>query len=289
MRFVTLFFLAVTLSLSFVRAEVRVVGCDLLGKDFSDALNAYSRRNDLGIRLDLAGSETGLEQLRMGTADLGIIFLSPEAKKPEDAFVVIAAAYQTCIVAVPASVPITQISFDQLNAIYADAADSSIKRWGDLGVTGGWENRGILPNITGPGGGLSYDLFRYTVMRTPSLKPTVAQQDSAEATLQRMLGDEGGIAIMALLPEKQRELKVLAVARKSTDVAFGPTAENIQSGDYPIRMPVYFVFKKSSAKKLQLALRFLLSEEAVPLWKGARLMPLTIQARNQQIFDLEVL
>jgi hypothetical protein len=226
MRLVTSFFLAITLTVSFVHAEVRVVGCDLLGKDFADGLNAYSRRNDLGIKLDLAGSEIGLEQLRLGTADLGIIFLSPQEKKPENSYVVITAAYQACVVVVPTSVPITQISFDQLNAIYADAADSSIKRWGDLGVTGGWENRGILPTITGPDGGLSYDLFRYTVMRTPSLKPIVAQQDSAEATLRRMLGDEGGIAIMALLPEKQRDLKVLAVARKSTDVAFGPTPEN---------------------------------------------------------------
>jgi len=289
MRLVTTFFLAITLSFSFTRAEVRVVGCDLLGKDFADRLTAYSSRNDLGIKLDLQGSEAGLEQLRMGAADLGIVFFSPETKKPESPFMVIPAAYQTAAVVIPASVPLTQISFDQLNALYADTADSSVKRWGDLGVTGGWENRGILPTITGPGGGLSYDLFRYTVLRAPSLKPTVAQQDSVEATLRRMLGDEGGIAIMALPPEKQRDLKTLAVARKANDVAFGPTAENIQSGDYPIRLPVYFVFNKNSAKKLQLVLRFLLSEEALPLWKGAGLVPLPIQTRNQQIFDLEVL
>ncbi|MFA6288811.1 MAG: substrate-binding domain-containing protein [Opitutaceae bacterium] len=289
MRLVTLFFLAITLPLSLVRAEVRVVGCDLLGKDFIDGLTAYARRNDLDIKLDLKGSESGLEQLRMGTADLGIILLAPETKKPEEPLMSVTAAYQTLVVVIPASVPLAQISFDQLNALYADDADSSVKRWGDLGVTGGWTNRGILPAITGPGGGLSYDLFRYTVMRTPALKPMVSTQASVEATLQRVLGDEGGIAIIPLLPDKQRGLKVLAVARKTNDVAFGPTAENIQSGDYPIRLPVYFVFKKTSAKKLQLVLRYLLSEEAVPLWKGARLMPLPIQTRNQQIFDLEVL
>jgi len=32
-----------------------------------------------------------------------------------------------------------------------------------------------------------------------------------------------------------------------------------------------------------------LSEDGVPTWEKARLVPLPIQVRNQQIFDLEVL
>ena len=289
MRFVTLFVLAITLSLSSLRAEIRVVGSDLLGADFADGLKEFSRRNDLGLRLDLAGSETGLEQLRAGLAALGIVMLPPDGKIPEAPLMVVKVAYQTAVVVVPASLPLTQISFEQLNAIYADEADSSIKRWGDLGVSGGWSNRNILPNITGPGGGLSYDLFRYTVLHTPPLKPTVSVQPDAAKTLLRIMGDEGGVAIMPLLPAKQAGLKTLSVSRRSADVAFGPTEDNIHSGDYPIRMPVYLVFPKTSAKKLQLVLRYLLSEDAVPLWKSAGLMPLPIQTRNQQIFDLEVL
>jgi len=289
MRFVTLSALVVTLSLSALRADVRVVGSDLLGREFSDALSAYSKRNDMGVTLDLAGSESGMDRLRAGTADLGIILLGPGEKKPEAPFVVIPAAYQTAVVVVPTALPLTQITFDQLNGIYADGADSSIKRWGDLGVVGDWAGRSILPSITGPGGGLSYDLFRYTVLRAPALKPTVSVQDGVDATLQRIIGAEGGIAIMPLLPDGEPGLKALAVARGATDVAFGPTAENLQSGDYPIRLPVYFVFRKSSAKQLQLLLRYLLSEDAVPLWKSARLVPPPIQVRNQQIFDLEVL
>jgi phosphate transport system substrate-binding protein len=289
MRFATLRLLAVTLLMPSVHAEVRVVGCDLLGKGFSSELTAYSLRNDLDVKLDLTGSATGMEQLKMGAADLGLILFAPDDKKPEDQFMVVPVAYQTAVVVVPASLPLSQISYEQLSAIYGDQADFTIKRWGDLSVTGEWANRNILPNITGPGGGLSYDLFRYTVLRSPNLKPLVARQDSDKATLKRILGDEGGIAIMAMLPEKQSGLKALAVARKTNDVAFGPTSENVQSGDYPIRLPVYLVFKKSSAKHIQLVLRYLLSEEAVPLWKKAGLVPLPVQARNQQIFDLEVL
>ncbi len=289
MRFAILRLLALTLLAPLAHAEVRVVGCDILGKGFASELTAYSRRNDLDVQLDLTGSATGMGQLKMGAADLGLILFAPDDKKPEDQFMVVPVAYQTAVVVVPATLPLSQISFEQLSAIYGDQADSTIKRWGDLSVSGEWANRNILPNITGPDGGLSYDLFRYTVLRSPSLKPLVARQESAEATLQRILGDEGGIAVMAMLPEKQTRLKALAVARKTNDVAFGPSSENIQSGDYPIRLPVYLVFKKSSAKHIQLVLRYLLSEEAVPLWRKAGLVPLPIQARNQQIFDLEVL
>ena len=289
MRFATLRFLVFIVLLPSVHAQVRVVGCDLLGKEFFSELTAYSLRNDLDVQLDLTGSSTGMGQLKMGAADLGLIIFAMDDKKPEDQFMVVPVAYQTAVVVVPATLPLNQISYDQLSAIYGDQADSTIKRWGDLSVTGEWANRSILPNITGPGGGLSFDLFRYTVLRSPSLKPLVARQDSTDATLQRILGDEGGIAVMAMLPEKQIRLKALAVARKTNDVAFGPTSENIQSGDYPIRLPVYLVFKKSSAKHIQLVLRYLLSEEAVSLWKKAGLVPLPIQARNQQIFDLEVL
>jgi len=289
MRFFTFFFLAVSLSFSPLRAEVRIVGSDLLGKDFVDALNAYSRHNDLGLKVDLMGSESGLEKLREGLADVGIIILTPNEKKPEPPFVVIPVAYQTATVVVPDSLPLTQITFDQLSGIYVDGADGTIKRWSDLGVTGEWANRNILPNITGPGGGLSYDLFRHTVLSAPALKPTVAVQDSVAATLQRITGDEGGIAVMPLLPDGRNGLKALLVGRRANDVAFGPTSDNLYTGDYPIRLPIYLVFKKSSAKNLQIVLRYLLSEDAVPLWKGAQLVPLPIQARNQQIFDLEVL
>ena len=289
MRSFTLFFLTITLLLPASRAEVRIVGCDLLGGDFTAALNAYSKRNDLGLRLNLSGSESGLEKLRAGLADIGIIMLGPDEKKPGEPFVVVPVAYQTAAVVVPASLPLTQVTFAQLNGIYADAADGSLKRWGDLGVAGEWANRNILPSITGSGGGLSYDLFRHTVLSAPTLKPTVAVQDDVDSTLQRIKGDEGGIAIMPLLPDGQTGLKALLVARGAGDVAFGPTQDNVFTGDYPIRLPLYLVFKKGSAKNLQLLLRYLLSEDAVPLWKGAQLMPLPIQARNQQIFDLEVL
>lgn len=288
MRFAAPLALVVVLLLPSLRADVRVVGSDLLGKNFTSALNAYSKRNDLGIVLDLNGSEVGLEQLRAGTADMGIIILAPDEKKPDDGFTVIPAAYETAVVVVPASLPLSQITFDQLNSIYADAGASTIKTWGDMGVTGVWAGISVLPAITGPGSGLCYDLFRHTALAAPTLRPTVSVDDSIASTLQDISGASGGIAIVPGLPAGYPGLKTLAVARSASDVAFGPGSENIQTG-YPIRLPVYFVFKKSAAQKLQVLLGYLLSDDAVPLWKGANLVPLPSQARSQAVFNLESL
>ena len=101
MRFVPLCVLAASLSVSLC-AEVRVVGSDLMGKDFSAALADYSRRNDLGIKIALSGSVRGLEQLQAGEADLGLIVLSPGEKPPEAPFIALPVAYHTAVVVVPA-------------------------------------------------------------------------------------------------------------------------------------------------------------------------------------------
>ena len=68
------FLLVTALSLSVSRAEVSIVGSDLLGKEFAPALEAYSQRNDLGLKLKLEGSRAGMEKLESGQADLALVF-----------------------------------------------------------------------------------------------------------------------------------------------------------------------------------------------------------------------
>jgi ABC-type phosphate transport system substrate-binding protein len=270
-------------------SEVRVVGSDLMGKDFVSSVQAYSKRNDLDLKLNLAGSRAGMEELSAGRADLGLLVFSPEEKLPEAPYVAMAIAYHTAVVVVPSTLPLTQISFSQLKSIYSDDAQSGLKRWNDLGVVGSWTHRSILPNITGPSSSITYELFRHVVLADAAYRPTVNLQPDAAAILNRILGDEGGMAVMPMLPANQPKLKTLLVGRNPNDVAFGPSSENIHSGDYPIRLPVYMVFRKESAKRMLTTLRFLLSEDALPLWREAGLVPLPVQARNQLIFDLEVL
>jgi nucleoside-diphosphate-sugar epimerase len=61
-------------------------------------------------------------------------------------------------------------------------------------------------------------------------------------SMTRILGEEGGVAVLPSLPLNQPQLKVLLVAKGGADVAFGPTADNLYTGDYPIRLPAYLVY-----------------------------------------------
>ena len=270
-------------------AGLTVVGSDLLGAPFATAVADFARGRELTINLDLSGTRLGYEQLQAGKADLGLLVFDPKEKIPGDPYVVAPVAYHTAVVVVPAELSLTQLSIQQLRTIYGESEAAPYKRWNDLGVAGSWGDIPILPVISGPGGGLSYDLFRYTVLTSPKLRTTVTLRDDGPAALKQVSGRDGGIVVVPVLPAGNPALKTLLLARGVNDVAFGPTPDNLYSGDYPIRLPLYLVFRKDAAPRVLPLLRFFLSEDAVPLWQNAQLIPLPAQARTKEVFDAEAL
>ena len=96
------------------------------------------------------------------------------------------------------------------------------------------------------------------------------------------------IALRALSPAAEvAGLRVLALAASPTDPAYAPTAENVHSGGYPLRMPLYVTFSRQAAPDLQLFLKFLLADEAAAALAPAHFVPLPLGARNQLVFELE--
>lgn len=273
-----------------VCADVRVVGSDLLGVDFAEAIADFARRNEQAVTLDLGGSREGLERLNQGRAELGLLVFAPGETLPSTPYSVMPLAYHVAVAVAPASLPLNQVSFPQLAAIYGEEAQTSARRWADIGVSAApWAQRPVQACLPAASSSLTTDLFRHTVLPSPQLRPTVVLTETVQAALDRARGEEGGITIVPAPTLASAGLKVLLVAKDREAVAFAPTPENVYRGDYPLRLPVYLVFRKASLRDLQPLLRFLLSEDAIPVLERARLMPLPINARNQQIFDLEVM
>lgn len=270
-------------------APVRIVGSDLLSPALDRGLAAYADRDDLEIEVKLEGSGVGLDRLRNNQADLALLVFPPQGKPPSDEFATLPVAYFTAVLAARNSIPVSQLTFAQIGGIYGDAEQSNHRRWGDVGASGPWAGRGILATGISRQGSLAFDLLRAEVLKTNRLKPTVVQLDSAEQLIARIRGEEGGIAVLPLPPPEDSGLKVLLVSRTDQAVAYPPTSDNLHNGDYPLRMPVYLVFRKSDAARLNQTLRFLLGESALPLWTQAGAIPAPIQARNQFIFDIEVM
>ena len=268
-------------------APVRVVGSDLVAESIGGDLKSFAAANDLELALDLRGSRLGLEALQKSTGDLGLLVFAAGDAKPGEEFADKVFGYMTAVFVVPESVPLTQIYFGQLAGIYGASELANYKRWSELGVSGGWAVRGITAVATSRREGLAIDLFRFGVLKTPEFKPTVAMFDEKTRAMERISGEEGGIALLSSPPPEGSHLKVLLVARGEKDVAYGPTSENLHTGDYPLRLPVHLVFRKTEAKRLNFLLRHLLADETAPALLKAGIVPLPVQARNQLVFELE--
>lgn len=268
---------------------IRVVGFDLLGQRFSDDLAAFAKSTEETISSDLAGSRIGLRQLQEGDADLGLLMLEPGKKPPQDDFVSVEVAYQTVVMVVPEKLPLSHLTFDQLAVIFGAKAQSTVSRWGDLAVSGPWAGRTIQAVMIDRTAGLARDYFCHEVLADGNLGPTVKQVSNSKAAYERLGLEDGGLAVLPLPPDERQGFKTVPIARHDGETAFDPSADNVAHGDYPFRLPLYIVFRRAQARELNLLLRYLLSEDATPVWKDANLLPAPIGMRNQQIFDLELL
>lgn len=273
----------------FAADAIRVAGSDLLDGALREHLAAFAKENDLGLTFDLHGSRLGLEALQKGSADMGLLIFAAQDPKPGPEFSDAVIGYLTSVVVVPADVSLTQISYPQLAGVFGTSELNNYRRWSEIGTLGDWAPRTISGMVLRRTTGLSLDLFRYNVLQKPELKPTIAQLDSAEEVYARLLGEEGGIAILPSAPPPGKKLKVLLLAKGSGtgDVAYPPTPENLHTGDYPLRLPVHLVFRKGEAGKLSRVIRYLLADETIPALQAAGVVQLPVQARNQLVFDLE--
>lgn len=268
---------------------IRVVGSDLLGADFSAAVNDYAKRNEQELSLELEGSRQALSEIAAARADVAVLVLRPEEKPPEGMYRSVPFGYFTTVVLVPEALPVTQLSFSQLAGIFGANAGTNHVRWGELGVAGEAASRAIEPEAMAGGTGLSLELFRHLVLAGGALKPTVARQTTTAALLRKLsAASAGSIALAGSLPARATGVRVLLVARGDQDVAFGPTPENVEAGDYPLRLTLWLVVRKDFVRAGGLDfLRFLLGDESADGLARAGLVSLPAPVRRQTTFDLE--
>lgn len=287
MNFRSLLPLGLLLAATLAPAQpIRVAGSDLLADSVGVELTRFAKANELELDVSLRGSRVGLEALGNRSADFGLLVFGAEDARPGPEFTSVPVGYLTAVVLAPTGVSISQIHYAQLAGVFGSNEARTFSRWGDLGVTGAWSSRGITAMVARRAG-LALDLFRYEVMSAPELKATVVAFDELDRLYDRLGGSEGGIAIVATPPLNNPRVKTLLVAKGERDVAYGPTPENLHSGDYPLRLPLHLVFRKGEARRLNFVIRHLLADETAPVLRQAGVTPLPVQARNQLVFDLE--
>jgi phosphate transport system substrate-binding protein len=270
-------------------AQVRLVGSDLLGAPFAAALSQFAEQNGLKVTRDLRGTRLGLEELGAGRADLGLFVLPPGETPPEDGLLVSRAiAFQPLVVVVPRRSPVTQLTYAQVRAIFAESSAPSLVVWGD--VSGVAERLGrIAPFALAPEISLAVPLARRALFDGAPLHSTVKLVPDFAELSRGLLAAENTVALATAVPAAADSLRALALAASLTEPAFAPTAENLADGSYALRLPLYVTLRRSSAERLLPLLRFLLSESGAATLEAAHFQPLPRGARNQLVLEFEVL
>lgn len=264
-------------------SALRVAGSDLPGEAFEAALAMFAKRENVELTVEFAGSRSGLDDLKNGRADLALVAFAPDETPPDAAvYVMKPLAYRIAVVAVPEHIGMTQVSFNALDGFFGASGPAGFAIWKDAGVVGSVAPLGVSTHILeGDGGGLSVDLFARTALRVPKLKSSVLRYDRFEALRTQVAAPEGGLAVLPYVPPPGSGLRALLVAKAEGEPAFGPTRDNIHAGDYPLRLPVYLVYRAESVAKLGMLLEFLSSEEAaLSLAKNPVITPASASGRG---------
>jgi len=265
--------------------EIRMAASDLLAEFISPPLKAYAKENNLDLKLEGIGSLPALDRLRSDEIDLAIIAIPEGEEVPREEFNVYPFAYDTAVIAVNERNPIDEISLPRLGGIFGGNEEFNFNTWGELGLSG-WGSRNIKP-LAGPTEeSISLELFRYSVFSGGAMKPSVAIVRDTEIE-EAVVGNIAAIGILSSLPKSQN-LKVLMISDGDSpdSPAYGPTAENIHLGDYPIRLAFYIAYNQRDEAKIKPLLRALLEDEIAGVLNENHLFALPSTVRTQLLIDL---
>lgn len=268
------------------RAEVRVVGTDLLGVEFSKALYDFAGRSRMPLALAFEGSRPGLDRLKSGQADLAMIILPAGEEQATTGFESIVVAYQCVVVLVAPACPLERVTCEQLAAIFGTEGSAGGIRWSELGCDGESGPSLIVPTAPDVGMHLTLEYFRQAVLRRGVLRPGIGRY-RLRTELSALFAGESRVLAIAPAPPEPEVAKVIAVAMGPKSPAFLPTPENVHAGNYGLRLPVRVIFRRETRAALRPLLRFLQGDEAAGPFAAAGMVPLPPAIRAQQVLALD--
>lgn len=265
--------------------EIRIAASDLLADFLKPELEAYGEAQGLSLKIDGIGSLPALDRLRSNEIDMAVIAVPVGNEVPRDEFRVYPFAYDVAVIAVNANNPLNEISIARLGGIYGSSEEYNFNSWADMGLSG-WGSRKIKPMAGQEDASISLELFKYSVLEAGGMKPSVVmvKDHEVEAILE---ADPASIAIMSRLPDSKK-IKTLMVSASDETPAYGPTADNIHFGDYPIRLSFYIIFNPRDEERLRSLLRLFLDDSIASALQTNNVFPLPSTVRRKLTIDLDL-
>jgi len=255
---------------------------------------------NVNIQVEGKGSSTAPPALISGTAQLGP--MSRDMKQEEiDAFekkfgykpTEIRVAIDALAVYVNKDNPLKGLTLPQVDAIFSKTRrggyKTDIAKWGDLGLTGDWTNRGISLYGRNSASG-TYGYFKEHALFKGDFKDQVKEQPGSASVVQGVTEDRYGIGYSGI-GYRTSGVIALPLAKSENDEFHEPNYENCLNGKYPLSRYLNIYINKAPNKPLDPLLKeflkFVLSYEGQEVVVKDGYLPLTSELVKKELSKLE--
>ncbi|WP_305810683.1 PstS family phosphate ABC transporter substrate-binding protein [Photobacterium leiognathi] len=285
-----------------ISGNLSSVGSDTLANLMTYWAEEFKRRYpNVNIQIQTAGSSTAPTALVEATAQIGPMSRMMKTKEVE-AFeqeygykpTAIKVAVDALAVFVHEDNPLKGINFEQLDAIYSRTLRCGglepINQWGQLGLTGSWQNRGIQlfgrNSVSG-----TYGYFKKRALCRGDFRNNVNEQPGSASVVQSVSTSLNAIGYSGI-GYKTTGIKAIPVAREGDDYVEA-TIENSVNGRYPLSRFLYVYVNKHPNKPLAPMegefLRFILSSDGQKIVQKDGYIPLPVAVVEQNLAKLGLL
>lgn len=214
---------------------------------------------NVNIQIQAAGSSTAPPALTEGIANVGP--MSREMKDNEiEAFenkygykpTAIPVAIDALAVFVHKDNPIEGMTIAQVDAIFSSTLKCGypevIDTWGNVGLTGAWENRDVQlfgrNSVSG-----TYGYFKETALCTGDFKNSVNEQPGSASVVQSVSTSINSIGYSGL-GYTTSSVKAIPIASEDGEEYYSANADNAISGNYPLARFLFVYVNKEPNKSL---------------------------------------
>lgn len=277
-------------SLTTVQAQTyRIMGSDLMADVLPKALEPIAEQENLLLDYQLTGTVASLPAIRDGEADLALI-AQPDGRSPFlPDFQLFSFAYVACYLIVNEENTLQEINFPNLRVLYMQDAENASLTWADVGMSGRMASRKIVPYAVVTDRAVGLELFKHEALDQGQLSPQVIVLSSVEKAFEQVSKNSNAIAMVPVPPGEFDGVRTLSISRGqgADDYAFGPTQENIDFGDYPLRLPIMLAIPRDNAPPSEL-LKYLYSDEVANHLSESGFMPVPENVRKRYLLELDI-
>jgi len=243
-----------------ISGNLSSVGSDTLANLMTLWAEEFKREYpNVNIQIQAAGSSTAPPALTEGTSNLGPMSRKMKSKEIESFEkrygykpTAIPVAIDALAVFIHKDNPIKGMTIPEVDAIFSSTRkckhDKNISKWGDLGMTGNWENQDIQiygrNSVSG-----TYGYFKKKGLCKGDFKNTVNEQPGSASVVQSVSASINGIGYSGI-GYKTSGVKAVPLTKKAGKPFIEATPDNAVSGDYPLSRFLYVYVNKHPNKPL---------------------------------------